>query len=42
MMRVLEDEKRGPNQMDRAEAGVIEGPAPKVNVGYGGNFGITI
>ncbi|WP_343829132.1 hypothetical protein [Brevundimonas olei] len=42
MMRVLEDEKRGPNQMDRAEAGVIEGRAPKVNVGYGGDFGIEI
>ncbi|MDP0902207.1 hypothetical protein, partial [Klebsiella pneumoniae] len=35
MMRVLEDEKRGPNQMDRAEAGVIEGRAPKVNVSCG-------
>ncbi|SJM47290.1 hypothetical protein FM111_00870 [Brevundimonas diminuta 3F5N] len=38
MMRVLEDEKRGPNQMDRAKAGVIEARAPKVNVGYGNDF----
>ncbi|MGX8271881.1 hypothetical protein ACWQV9_04305 [Brevundimonas diminuta] len=38
MMRVLEDEKRGPNQMDRAEAGVIEAHAPKVNVDYGDDF----
>jgi len=42
MMRVLEDEKRGPNQMDRAEAGVIEGRAPKVNVGYGHDFYTSI
>jgi hypothetical protein len=40
MMRVLEDEKRGPNQMDRAEAGVIEAHAPKVNVGCDGDFAI--
>jgi len=39
MVRVLEDEKRGPNLMDRAEAGVIEGHAPKVNVGCGNDFG---
>jgi len=31
MMRVLEDEKRGPNQMDRAEAVLIEGPRAQVN-----------
>jgi len=40
MMRVLEDEKRGPNQMDRAEAGVIEGRAPKVNAEFDAENGL--
>jgi len=42
MMRVLEDEKRGLSQMDQAEAGVIEGHAPKVNVGCDGDFNTSI